>query len=80
MGLLTPEDRARLAAERAAGRHEPRRLEVQTTDGHSFRVIDRPTAEAGVVQTIWDLSDDVRRGSRAARSTPGRGIGERGEE
>ena len=61
MGLLTPEERTRLAAERAAGRHEPRRFEVRTPDGRSFRVIDRPTAESGVVQTIWDLSDDVQR-------------------
>ena len=61
MGLLTPEERARLAAERAAGRHEPRRFEVRTPDDRNFRVIDRPTAESGVVQTIWDLSDDVRR-------------------
>jgi PAS domain S-box-containing protein len=61
IGLLTAEERTRLAAERAAGRHEPRRFEVRTTDGHSFRVMDRPTAESGVVQTIWNLSDDVQR-------------------
>jgi PAS domain S-box-containing protein len=61
IGLLTSEERARLAGERAAGRHEPRRFEVRTTDGRSFRVMDRPTAESGVVQTIWDLTDDMRR-------------------
>jgi PAS domain S-box-containing protein len=61
IGSLTSEECTRLAAERAAGRHEPRRFEVRTADGRSFRVMDRPTAESGVVQTIWDLSDDVRR-------------------
>jgi signal transduction histidine kinase/ActR/RegA family two-component response regulator len=34
---------------------------VRTPDGRSFRVMDRPTAESGVVQTIWNLTDDVRR-------------------
>ena len=61
IGLLTSDERVRLAAERAAGRHEPRRFEVRTTDGRNFRVMDRPTSESGVVQTIWDLTDDTRR-------------------
>jgi PAS domain S-box-containing protein len=61
IGLLTSDERVRLAAERTAGRHEPRRFEVRTTDGRSFRVMDRPTAESGVAQTIWDLTDDTRR-------------------
>jgi signal transduction histidine kinase/ActR/RegA family two-component response regulator len=29
-------------------------------DGRSLRVIDRRTAEGGIVKTIWDLTDDVR--------------------
>jgi signal transduction histidine kinase/CheY-like chemotaxis protein len=29
-------------------------------DGRSLRVIDRRTAEGGIVKTIWDLTNDVR--------------------
>ena len=34
-------------------------LEARTRDGRSLRVVDRPTAEAGSVMTIWDVTDDV---------------------
>jgi PAS domain S-box-containing protein len=44
-----------------------RRVQDQTTtfdlrmrDGRRLRVIDRRTAEGGIVKTIWDLTDDVR--------------------
>jgi signal transduction histidine kinase len=43
-----------------------RRLEPASTtfdmrmrDGRSLRVVDRPTAEGGIVETIWDVTDDV---------------------
>jgi signal transduction histidine kinase/CheY-like chemotaxis protein len=34
-------------------------VEVRTKDGRSFRVMDRPTVEGGLVRTIWDLTEDV---------------------
>jgi PAS domain S-box-containing protein len=36
-------------------------LDFRSADGRSCRVTDRRTAEGGVVTTIWDLTDDVRR-------------------
>jgi PAS domain S-box-containing protein len=56
-------------AERALFRSErlSRRRREQTTsfdlrmrDGRNLRVIDRRTAEGGIVKTVWDLTDDVR--------------------
>jgi len=35
-------------------------LELRTKDGRSFRMMDRPTVEGGLVRTIWDLTEDVR--------------------
>jgi len=67
-------------AERARFREDrlTRRLHEQTSsfdvrmrDGRSLRVIDRRTAEGGIVKTIWDLTDDERRAEelREARAT-----------
>ena len=55
-------DRERFRAERLAGRpHAPTAtFDVRMHDGRSLRVIDRRTAEGGIVKTIWDLTDDVR--------------------
>lgn len=36
-------------------------FDVRTTEGASWRFADRRTSEGGVVTTIWDLTDDVRR-------------------
>jgi PAS domain S-box-containing protein len=36
-------------------------FDVRMRDGRSLRVIDRRTAEGGIVKTIWDLTDDERR-------------------
>ncbi|MES1185280.1 MAG: PAS domain S-box protein [Myxococcales bacterium] len=36
-------------------------FDVRLRDGRSLRVIDRRTAEGGIVKTIWDLTDDERR-------------------
>jgi PAS domain S-box-containing protein len=35
-------------------------FDVRMRDGRSLRVIDRRTAEGGIVKTIWDLTNDVR--------------------
>jgi PAS domain S-box-containing protein len=55
--------RARFLEERVAGRHqhETTTFDVRMRDGRSLRVIDRRTAEGGIVKTIWDLTDDERR-------------------
>ncbi|HKU38410.1 MAG TPA: PAS domain S-box protein [Polyangiales bacterium] len=36
-------------------------FEVRLLDGRKLRVSDRRTPEAGIVKTIWDLTDDERR-------------------
>jgi PAS domain S-box-containing protein len=54
-------DRARFRAERLTARREPTgAFDIRTRDGRSLRVMDRRTAEGGIVKTIWDLTDDVR--------------------
>jgi PAS domain S-box-containing protein len=35
-------------------------VDVRLRDGRSLRVIDRRTAEGGIVKTIWDLTEDVQ--------------------
>jgi PAS domain S-box-containing protein len=35
-------------------------VDLRTADGQNLRVVERPTAEAGTVMTIWDVTDDVR--------------------
>jgi PAS domain S-box-containing protein len=54
------EERARFRAERLANRREPTgTVDVRTRDGSSLRIIDRRTADGGIVKTIWDLTKDV---------------------
>jgi PAS domain S-box-containing protein len=54
-------DRARFRADRLAKRREPSStFDARTRDGRSLRIIDRRTAEGGIVKTIWDLTEDVR--------------------
>jgi PAS domain S-box-containing protein len=36
-------------------------FDFRTREGHTMRVAERQTAEHGIVTTIWDISDDVRR-------------------
>lgn len=45
-------------------------FDVRTRDGRSLRVIDRRTAEGGIVKTVWDVTDDEHRAEelRAARA------------
>jgi len=35
-------------------------FDVRMRDGRNLRIIDRRTAEGGIVKTIWDLTNDVR--------------------
>ena len=46
-------------------------IDVRGSDGRSFRIVERRTAEGGTVMTIWDVTDDVEheeelRSARAA--------------
>ncbi|HEY0468696.1 MAG TPA: PAS domain S-box protein, partial [Polyangiaceae bacterium] len=45
-------------------------FDVRLRDGRSLRVIDRRTAEGGIVKTIWDLTEDEQRAEelRVARA------------
>lgn len=36
-------------------------FDARTADGHYWRILDRRTAEGGIVTTAWDLTEDVRR-------------------
>jgi signal transduction histidine kinase/ActR/RegA family two-component response regulator len=71
LGFAHDGERTRFRDERLARRSEPTMtFDVRTRDGRSLRVIDRRTAEGGMVKTIWDLTDDVRNAEelREARS------------
>jgi PAS domain S-box-containing protein len=47
---------------RLAYRRDPQgAIDFRSADGRSWRITDRRTAEGGIVTTIWDLTDDVRR-------------------
>ncbi|HEX7840687.1 MAG TPA: ATP-binding protein [Kofleriaceae bacterium] len=69
-----PDDaaRARFREDRLARRmQEPTStFDIHMRDGRSLRVMDRRTAEGGIVKTIWDLTDDERRANelREARA------------
>ncbi|HTJ81275.1 MAG TPA: PAS domain S-box protein [Polyangiaceae bacterium] len=55
-------ERARFRADRLARRGQARvTFDVRTKDGKSLRVMDHRTPDGGLVETIWDLTDDVRR-------------------
>jgi PAS domain S-box-containing protein len=61
------EERARFRAKRLAGRRDAKAtFDVRTRDGRNLRVIDRRTAEGGIVKTIWDLTEDVRLSAQLA--------------
>jgi PAS domain S-box-containing protein len=55
-------ERARFHAERLIRRRgdQTTSFDLRMRDGRTLRVIDRRTAEGGIVKTIWDLTDDVR--------------------
>jgi PAS domain S-box-containing protein len=53
--------RARFRDERLTRRQDQTSaFDILMRDGRTLRVIDRRTAEGGIVKTIWDLTDDVR--------------------
>ncbi len=56
-------ERLRFREERLARRKRDQTttFDVRLRDGRSLRVIDRRTAEGGIVKTIWDLTDDEHR-------------------
>jgi signal transduction histidine kinase/CheY-like chemotaxis protein len=55
-------ERERFRADRLARRGQARvTFDVRTKDGKSLRVMDHRTPDGGLVETIWDLTDDVRR-------------------
>lgn len=63
--------RARFLEERVARRHhESTTFDVRLRDGRTLRVVDRRTAEGGMVKTIWDITGEERRAEelRDARS------------
>jgi PAS domain S-box-containing protein len=55
-------ERTRFRAERLVRRRHDQTatFDLRMRDGRRLRVIDRRTAEGGIVKTIWDLTDDVR--------------------
>ncbi len=64
-------ERHRFREERLARRTDATStFDVRMRDGRSLRVVDRRTAEGGIVKTIWDLTDDERQAKelRAART------------
>jgi PAS domain S-box-containing protein len=65
-----PEGREEYRAHRLNERGSARFLgDVRSVDGRSLRVTSRRTPDGGVVETVWDLSEDVKREEelRAAR-------------
>jgi PAS domain S-box-containing protein len=62
-GIDFPEEaaRTRFIEERHAQPRHDKTFDVRMRDGRSLRVTDRRTAEGGIVETIWDLTDDERR-------------------
>ncbi|MCL2776474.1 MAG: response regulator [Polyangiaceae bacterium] len=58
----TDEERAKFRANRLAEHSDPKgATDTRTRDGRSFRITSRRTVEKGIVETIWDLTEDVRR-------------------
>jgi PAS domain S-box-containing protein len=61
LAFPSDDERDRFRRDRVARRHESKtELNVCTCDGRSLRVIDRRTPDGGIVETIWDLTDDAR--------------------
>ncbi|MGZ4779059.1 MAG: PAS domain S-box protein, partial [Thermoanaerobaculia bacterium] len=60
--FATDQERANFRAARLSKRRQSTAgFEVRTCDGRTLRVVDRRTPEGGMVKSIWDLTDDVRR-------------------
>ncbi|MFO0554513.1 MAG: ATP-binding protein [Polyangiaceae bacterium] len=57
----SPDERVEFVARRMLERREAKAsFDVRTLDGRNLRVASRRTLEGGLVQTVWDLTDDVR--------------------
>ncbi|MGA7119020.1 MAG: response regulator [Polyangiaceae bacterium] len=56
-------ERVRFRTERLARRRDDQAttFDVRMVNGRRLRIVDRRTAEGGIVKTIWDLSDEERR-------------------
>ena len=61
MSEIDDDEPAQLVLARRSEFHKSRRFELRTRDGRYLRVMNRPTIEGGIVQTVWDLTEDVRR-------------------
>jgi PAS domain S-box-containing protein len=63
--------RARFREERLAGRHHDQTttFDVRMRDGRRLRIVDRRTAEGGIVKTIWDLTEELREARAAAEAS-----------
>ncbi len=62
VGLASDVDPKAFRAEHLATRAQQRSAyTMKTRDGRSLRVTNRRTVEGGVVQTIWDLTEEVER-------------------
>jgi PAS domain S-box-containing protein len=56
------EERDRFRTDRLAEGPTPTgTYDLRTRDGRSYRVTRRPTVEGGIVETVWDLTEDARR-------------------
>jgi PAS domain S-box-containing protein len=62
LALSDERERALFRSARLAQRHEPgTTFDVRTRDGRSLRIMNRQTPEGTIVETIWDLTEDMRR-------------------
>ena len=78
LALASEGDRDRFREARLAERGQDRAVfDVRTKVGQSLRVNLRRTLDGGLVQTFWDLTDDVRRKEelQAARRAAEEGLG-----
>ena len=55
------EEARRFRTERVDRRAPTSTFAVRTRDGRSLRIVDRRTPEGGLLETIWDVTDDERR-------------------
>lgn len=59
--FIDEEQRRAFVAERRAQRRSSHAdFSIRTRDGRSLRIIDRRTAEGGIVKTIWDLTEEAQ--------------------
>lgn len=61
LAFSTEDERRAFRAERIAARGGgSSEFNVSTTDGRALRVTDRRTPDGGMVETVWDLTEDAR--------------------